>query len=323
MIHPIPPGTRDVLPGEMTELRDIGDALRRTFDGAGYGEVTTPTMEYEDVLRRGDEGVAGASYRLFDEQGNVLALRSDMTIPIARLVATRYAQQDPPFRFSYLGRAYRAVQPHRGLQREFFQSGAELIGRPGPEGDAEILALGCETLEAAGLADFRLGLGDAALYRSLLESLEVRPEVGSALLEELVLRDYVGLERRVREAGLDPNLAELPRLRGGPEVLERAAALGGGGLAEPVSHAVAALRACYELLEAQGLGERVIFDLGLVHDLGYYTGVIWEVYDPALGFPLGGGGRYDDLVGRFGRDLPAAGFALYVERLLLAMTGGG
>lgn len=322
MIHPIPPGTRDVLPEEMRELRRIGDELRSTFDRFGYGEVTTPTMEYEDVLLRGDAGIAGASYRLFDEQGHVLALRSDMTIPIARLVATRYGAAEPPFRFSYLGRAYRAVQPHRGLQREFFQAGAELVGQRGPEGDAEVIEVLCAALEATGLREFRLGMGDAALYRRLLDALEVGAEVRQRLLEELLTRDYVGLEREVAAAGLDPHLAELPRLRGGAEVLDQAAALGGGGLAGPVRQAVESLRACHALLAERGRGDRIIFDLGLVHDLGYYSGVIYEIYDPALGFPLGGGGRYDTLVGRFGRDLPAAGFALYVERLHLALAGG-
>ena len=109
MIHPIPPGTRDVLPDEMRELRAITTALSGAFERAGYGEVFTPALEYEEVLRTGDAGAAGAGYRMFDEQGQVLALRSDMTIPIARLVATRFRGVEGPLRLSYSGHAYRAV----------------------------------------------------------------------------------------------------------------------------------------------------------------------------------------------------------------------
>src|SRR4051794_15995310 len=106
MTFPIPPGTRDVLPDEMRELRAVMDNLRASFDAAGYGEVRTPTVEYEDVLRQGDQDAAGAGWRLFDEHGRILVLRSDMTIPIARLVGTRFADHDGPLRLSYNGQAY-------------------------------------------------------------------------------------------------------------------------------------------------------------------------------------------------------------------------
>src|ERR687893_1902857 len=137
MSFPIPPGTRDVLPEEMRELRAIADRMRAAFDEAGYGEVHTPALEYEDVLRRGEERAAGARYRTFDERGAVLALRSDMTIPIARVVATRYADAEPPLRFSYFARAWRAVRAQRGEAREQLQVGIELVGSPGAAGRSQ------------------------------------------------------------------------------------------------------------------------------------------------------------------------------------------
>ena len=118
----------------MRELRALSERLRAAFEGAGYGEVWTPALEYEDVLRTGDERSAGAGYRLFDEHGEVLALRSDMTIPIARVVATRYADREPPFRFCYFAHAYRAAQRGAGQLREFLQGGIELIGEEAPRG---------------------------------------------------------------------------------------------------------------------------------------------------------------------------------------------
>ena len=151
MIHPTPPGTRDILPEEMRELRALEAALRAAFEAHGYGEVATPTIEYADVLRRGDERYANAAYRFFDERGDLLAMRSDMTIPIARLVSTRMQDAEPPFRLSYFARAYRAVNPQRGQMREFTQAGVELIGAPAPEGTAEVIEVLSAALDAAGL----------------------------------------------------------------------------------------------------------------------------------------------------------------------------
>ena len=159
MNFPIPAGTRDILPDEMRELRQLSSTLLETFQRFGYGEVSTPTMEYEDVLVQGDERAAGASYRLFDEHGQVLALRSDMTIPIARVAATRFADVEPPFRFCYLSHAYRAVRPQRGQQREFLQAGVELIGADAPEGTVEVLEVLTAALDAGGLPRARVGLG--------------------------------------------------------------------------------------------------------------------------------------------------------------------
>jgi ATP phosphoribosyltransferase regulatory subunit len=312
VIHPIPSGTRDVLPDEMRELRTITDALRGVFEAEGYGEVWTPTLEYEEVLRRADIGTEPA-YRVFDDHGEVLALRSDMTVPIARVVATRYAAAEPPLRFQYTAHAYRAVKPHRGQMREFLQSGVELVGAPAPEGTAEALRVMCRALDATGLQGYRIGLGDASLYPALLRSLAVEEDAVERLLRELVTRDFVGLEREVAALGLPAEAAEqlvrVPQLRGGAEVLDAVDGQVVQGLRELVAN-----------LEPAVAG-RVIFDLGLSRGLGYYTGAVFDVLDPALGQPIGGGGRYDELLGRFGRPLPAVGFALGVDRLHLALTG--
>jgi len=311
MSHPIPPGTRDVLPEEMRELRSIGGRMRAAFEDAGYGEVHTPALEYEEVLLRGDARAAGARYRSFDEQGAVLALRSDMTIPIARVVATRYAYAKPPLRFSYLAHAWRVTDRGVGEPREFLQAGIELIGVPGADCEAEVVALTVEALNAAGLRRHRVGVGDGALYRGLLSSFGVSAEAHMPLLETLSRRDLVGLEAQVGRLGLDPGqrdlLVELPQLRGGAEILSQTPGLEG-------------LQSLHARLEERGVADRVIYDLGMVRELGYYTGSVFEVYDPAVGFTLGGGGRYDELIGRFGRDLPACGIALDVQRVHLAQA---
>jgi ATP phosphoribosyltransferase regulatory subunit HisZ len=203
--------------------------------------------------------------------------------------------------------------------REFTQAGVELIGAPAPEGTVEVVKVLEAALDAAGLPRAVIGLGDADLFRQLLSDLGVPSEARESALERLARHDLVGLEAELSVvAGIDASQIEtcvaLSQLRGGRDVLERARDLGGGA----VERATARLGDTYAALEQQGVAERVQIDLGLLRDLGYYSGAILEVYDPALGHVLGGGGRYDGLLGRFGLDLPAAGFALYVERVHVA-----
>jgi len=320
MIHRIPPGTRDVLPAEMRELRRLQGALAAVFERFGYGEVATPTIEYDEVLARGDERGAPVAYRFFDADGELLAMRTDMTVPIARLVATRLPGDEPPFRLSYFANAYRAVRPQRGQMREFAQAGVELVGADAPEGTAEVIEVLSAALDAGGLTRAVIGLGDADLYRQLLGELDVSEDRRERILALLAAHDLVGLEREVDALGLSSSeretLLRLPNLRGGAEVLDEARELGGAA----VERATQRLAATYEALSRRGVVARMNLDLGLLRDLGYYTGAILEVYDPALGHVLGGGGRYDELVGRFGRPLPAAGFALYLERVHIAQA---
>jgi ATP phosphoribosyltransferase regulatory subunit len=316
MVHRIPSGTRDVLSDEMRELRAMTDRIRAVFEGAGYGEVYTPALEYESTYERAGMTAVRPSYRVFDEHGNVLVLRPDMTVPIARLAASRYAQVEPPLRLCYLAHAYRGVRPQRGQSRELLQAGLELLGSPAPEGTAEVLGVLGAALDAAGLRTWSIGLGDCSLYPTLLESVGIPAEARERMLAELEAGDFVGLDQELGSLGLAEEEAALlrrvPRMRGGPEVLD--------DLEGPLHGAVAGMRQVHGLLEPE-LASRVIFDFGLVRSIGYYTGAVFRVYDPAFGVPLGSGGRYDELLSRFGRPLPAVGFALNVERLHIALAG--
>ena len=244
-----------------------------------------------------------------------------MTIPIARLVANRCREAEPPFRFSYVGRAYRAVSPQRGQMREFMQVGVELLGAEAPDGTAEVIEVLCAALDAAGLSRAVIGLGDADLYGQLLLELGVEGDAAERILDRLAAHDLVGLEpprwtaprggqERPRDAAGADQHARRPR-----DPRQRPGSRGQGGregdqprCRRPTRRSKAASPTACRL------------DLGLLRDLGYYTGAILEVYDPALGHILGGGGRYDGLMASFGGDLPAAGFALYLERLHVAQA---
>jgi ATP phosphoribosyltransferase regulatory subunit len=313
MNRPIPSGTRDVLPDEMRELRAITGTLHDVFVAAGYGEIYTPAIEYEAVVGGHAADGVGGGYHLFDEHGNVLALRTDMTVPIARVVGSRYAHAEPPLRFSYAAHVYRVVRAQRGHPRELLQAGIELIGSPAPHGTAEVVTVLCRALDAVGLQGYRIGLGDAALMPDLLAALDVPQEAARMMLAELVTRDFVGLEHEASEHGVADQVIAAAMTRGGAEVLDV-------DDANPLAGAVAGLRGVHELLSDE-VAERVIFDFGLARDLDYYSGAVFEVYDEALGAPLGGGGRYDDLLASFGRPLPAVGFAINVDRLHVALAG--
>lgn len=314
--HRNPSGTRDVLPDEMRELRAITERIRAEFERFGYGELSTPALEYDTPAARAAGEGGQPPYRMFDERGNVLVLRTDMTVPIARVATTRYAGAEPPLRFCYFAHAYRGVRPARGQSREQLQAGIELLGAPAPQGTAEALGVLCAVLEASGLRAFRVGVGDVSLYPALLDALRVPADAQARMLAELGSRDFVGLEREVAALDLPAAdaalLCSVPQARGGPEVLT--------GLTGPPAEAAAGMRALHDLLPA-AVAERVIFDLGLVRSLGYYTGAVFEIYDPAVGVPIGRGGRYDDLLARFGRPLPGVGFALGVEQLHVALAG--
>lgn len=318
---PTPPGTRDVLPDEMRELRALESRLLDCFEAYGYGPVMTPTIEYDDGGLREDS--ASGSFRFLDEAGDLLVLRSDMTIPVARLVSSRLSDQEPPIRLCYSARSFRTVSPQRGEAREFTQIGVESFGVPAPQGTAEVVEVLGAALDAAGLPQATIGLGDALLFGRALDELGASEGLREEAIALLAARDLVGLEAWLRSSDLSADAAEalcrLAALRGGPEVLEQARDLAGGALAPAVDR----LAETYAAIEAGGAAERVRLDLGLLRDRGYYSGAILEVYDPSLGRILGGGGRYDSLMDRFDSDLPAAGFSLYLDRLHVAEAAPG
>lgn len=315
---------RDVLPAEAGEIRHLEAAICGVFDSFGYGEVMTPTLELEEAIETAGEQRFGRSFRLFDERGEVLMLRPEMTTPIARLVATRMADREPPFRLCYFANSFRPTKAQRGRQSEFFQAGLELVGSDSPAVDAEVLAVACGSLEVCGLTDFSIALGEASFFRALLDSIGVAGTDRISLFEALAGRDLVKFGSVVE--GLDISgkdrqaILDVIALRGGSEVLVAAKDLVRG---EAMEAALTRLARTYYLVSRHGYAGRILFDLGILRNFDYYTGIVFEVLSGDLGFPLGGGGRYDSLLARFGRPLPAVGFAVGLDRLHIAVTRQG
>ena len=194
----IPSGTRDVLPDEMRELRAITDGSAACSSAVDMARSTRRRSSTSGPSSARHAARRAPVYRLFDEHGDVLVLRSDMTVPIARLAATATRQRRPPLRFSYVAHAYRPVRPKRGQSREFMQAGIELIGEPAPTGTAEALTVLCDALAAAGLESFRIGLGDVSLYPGAAGGARsARASTPRGILAALVPRDFVGIEREL------------------------------------------------------------------------------------------------------------------------------
>lgn len=322
----IPEGVRDRLPAESARMRRLSARLETVFRSWGYREVLTPGFEFLETVTAGagSQGRREDLYQFFDRKGRTLALRADMTTPIARLAATKLAGESLPLRLSYFAPVYRRRDRKAGSASEIWQSGVELIGASGAAADAEIIALGCAALAATGLEGFKIGLGHVEFVEGVFEAAGAPPELEAELKEAMVARDLVAFEKGVAQADLPPENAELllalVQFHGG---FEQAMARFGGVGRPRVRAALEQLGTILRLLGALGASNQVALDLGLVRGLGYYTGVVFEAYAPGVGSPVMGGGRYDNLLADFGGDAPATGFALEMDRLLAALERQG
>lgn len=321
----IPYGTRDFLPKEASQKRALEGALAHLFDSWGYDEVVTPTIEYLETLTVGGGNELDQHiFKFFDKSNRILALRPDMTTPMARVAATRLTESTMPMKLFYLTNVFRYEQAQTGRQCEFYQAGVELMGVSGPMADAEVIALAVEGILKSGLKQFQIGLGQVDFINGIMA------ECGLSLLQQkqlkhaMLTRNLVGVDEIVTGSGLSKEvqkvLRQIPLLHGKQEMLQQAYRMVTNDTSRK---ALDDLSQIYSLLESYGVSQYVDFDLGIIRDLNYYTGMVFEAYTPGLGFPICGGGRYDTMLSSFGVNAGATGFALGIERLLLALERQG
>lgn len=315
----IPFGTKDFLPLEAGEKRIIENKLAQLFLKWGYNEVVTPTLEYLDTLTIGSRLDESLIYKFTAKENKTLALRHEMTTPIARLVASRLKESPLPLKLSYISNVYRCGDIQKGKQCEFYQAGAELIGENNAASDAEVVALAVEGILAAGVKNFKLSLGEVEFVKGLFEQYNISKDLTEKLQNAMERHDLVSYENIADSLEISNEgktaLKEIPYLKGNVEVLKKAYNI---AVNSKSRRALDRLSEMQELLTAYGVSEYIAFDLGILRDMSYYTGMIFEAYTAGLGFPLCGGGRYDRLLSDFGRPLPATGFAIGIERILLA-----
>lgn len=308
-----PEGVRDTLFDECRAHREAQRRLTAIFTQRGYREVMTPGLEYYDVFSLPGAAVPQQEmYKSTDGGGRLLVFRPDSTLPIARMAAARLQGFHRPIRLYYSQSVYRTWPELSGRSHESPQMGVELLGAAGLRADLEVIGAAIESLRAVA-EDYRIELGHAGLFRHLAERLDLPPETREEIRATIEAKNYGALGELLDPLGDSPEanaLRRLPRLFGGEEALREAESweLDGGA-----AQALGSLRTLYTALQEMGLKERLMVDLGLVQRNDYYTGVVFSGYVQGRGGPVLTGGRYDKLCGRFGPDMPAAGFAMDMD----------
>jgi ATP phosphoribosyltransferase regulatory subunit len=315
----VPPGVQCFVGDEARRRRRIEEAVVSVFEGWDYEEIIPPLFDYADVFA--SPGLAARTYSFVGRDGSLLALRPDFTSLLAKIAAGRLAHRPAPIRLYYSGEVLRYEPPKAGRQSELFQMGLEHLGGDSRAADAEILAVAAECLERLGITGWVLALGHVGAFHGLVRALGLGDTAADVLGQRMEAKDTEGVR-----AALAASSASGPAA----EALVRLSALAGdrASLAEAAraleccpeaARAVVELREVADALAAAGLGDRVAIDLGEVRGLDYYTGLVFRVYARGLGFEVGAGGRYDTLLARFGRPMPAVGFMLGLDRVALLL----
>jgi histidyl-tRNA synthetase len=331
-----PRGMRDFLPAEKARRERVLDVIKSTYRAHGFDEIETPVMEDSDRLHAGlggdneklafgilKRGLTHEDLQKADEPLDLvdLGLRFDLTVPLARFYATHRAALPGVFRSIQVAPVWRAERPQKGRFRQFVQCDIDIIGEPGIAAEAELLTATLATVDALGLGDASIRVNDRRLLIGMLEGFGFAPSEQDAVLITIDKRDKVGQDgvvAELRERGITAAAVDaLETFFRRPTTMEflpfGEAAIRKALPPDPDVAVVAELAA---LGEAVG-PDRLTFDPFLVRGMGYYTGPIFELAHPSVEYSLGGGGRYDGMIGRFlGSEVPATGFSLGFERLV-------
>ncbi len=322
-----PRGMATHLPAGALLRRHVQDTILTTFFKWGYREVIPPVFEYLDVLARGLSSILlEKSYKFVDrDSGRLMLLRPDITPQVARMVAGILADEPKPLRLCYYGNIFRYEESHAGLEREMFQVGCELAGAASPEADAEIIAVASESIKSFGIEDFKIVISHAgylsgmvSYIRHSLKSL-FSTESEHALRDAISKKDGGRIESVLDAAGADTlvkgKILQVLRLFGSDDVFDKAERIINNAES---SEAIKNLNEIYDLLCLYGLKKHVLIDFCEMRGIDYYTGLFFEIFHPGVAFPIGRGGRYDNLISKFGYDCPSTGFAIDVDSIIMA-----
>jgi ATP phosphoribosyltransferase regulatory subunit len=315
----VPKGVTDFLPEQAELIGIIEERINRTFQQWGFRRIIAPMLEFEELLAIGmDDSLRSKSFRFEDRQSHrLLAIPPDITPQVARIEAMRMSGYPLPHRLYYNGRVLRQVESQSGRSRELYQSGVELIGLDSPEADAEMIAMTAEILGKLGFGSFKIDLGQVEFFRGIMASATLAQPVADALQVAIARKDSTTvrtiLEGESISDAIKAEIAALPRMFGSTAVIEKASATVRNDRSR---RALDNLAKVVDILAIHGIRDELTIDLGEIRGLSYHTGVTFEGFVPAMGEPVCGGGRYDGLMGRYGRSVPATGLAFNVLNLL-------
>lgn len=316
----LPKGVRDTLPERTAKRNSLIRNVISVFERYGYMEVTTPLLEYLDVITQGAGKDLKKRIVKFTDRatGRSLSLRPDFTPQIARIVATHYREKKKPVRLSYHGSVIRLAEDASGGQKELYQAGIELIGDSSPEADAEVISLAIEALKASGLKEFKVDIGQVEFVRGTLDGAGLSSSKRGDVLDAISKKDISRLSEITNETGEQHRkvLSALPYLFGGEEVLDRAQGLITN---ERSMQALKSIRSVVDILKKRGYSDYITIDLGEIRGFDYHTGTIFEGFVSGIGSAVCGGGRYDNLLASFGYPSPATGFAIDLDNLMSAI----
>ncbi|QHQ62122.1 ATP phosphoribosyltransferase regulatory subunit [Anaerocolumna sedimenticola] len=317
-----PEGVRDIYNAECERKLQLQNRLHHVMKLHGFKDIQTPTFEFFDIFSK-ERGTVAAKdmYKFFDRDGNTLVLRPDITPSIARCAAKYYKEESFPIRLSYMGSTFINNSSYQGKLKESTQLGAELINDSSTDADAEMLALTIECLLEAGLKEFQVEIGEADFFRGLVEEAGFDEEEEYQLRILIEKKNMFGVEELISSKEISSELKHvfltLPELFGTIDKLISAKSLTTNLRA---LKAIERLEQLYTILTAYGLEKYITFDLGMLSKYNYYTGIIFRAYTYGTGDTIANGGRYDNLVGQFGKDAPAIGLAIMVDQLMLALS---
>ncbi|MEF9987941.1 MAG: ATP phosphoribosyltransferase regulatory subunit [Christensenella sp.] len=321
----VPYGAWDYLPTECAAKRKVENEIRMNFLKGGYAEIETPSFEYYEVFMHDSVPyVQENMMKFFDQKGRIMALRPDLTGPIARAAATKLLAQQSVLRLCYIQNAFGFLD--RGItgKTEFTQAGVELIGKQGTDADAEVIALAVSTLIAIGIDGFKLELGQVAYFKGMLADKNLSEEQTERIRALVDSKNNVELEYELSRLNIDSDtknaLLELGSLFGGAEALNRAEALAKN---DACREAVINIREVYNALCDFGYEKYLSVDFGILNNFNYYSGIIFRGIASGIGAPILSGGRYDELLREFGTPAPATGFAMGIKELLVVLEQQG
>lgn len=324
LIH-TPEGVRDIYDAECMQKLTVQEKVLKTLYCYGYQHIETPSFEFFDIFNKDRGSVSSQEmFKFFDRDNNTLVLRPDMTPAIARCVSKYFSEETMPLRLCYLERTFTNNTSYQGRLKESTQTGAEMIGDDSSDADAEMIALVIDCLKAAGLKEFQVELGQVEFYRGLVEEAGLDEETQEQLRDLIENKNFFGVEELLNAHPLKPELKavflRLPELFGSIDQIRQARSLTTNKRAR---FAIDRLEKVHEIMENYGLSEYVSFDLGMLSKYQYYTGIIFKAYTYGTGDYVVTGGRYDKLLQQFGKDAPAVGFGIVVDRLLMALASQG
>lgn len=316
-----PEGFRDVLFEECYAKRNIENKIRDIFRSRGFLEIETPALEFYDAFSP-ESGLIEQEtmFKFFDGQGRILVMRPDATIPAARVAATKFTDKDMPLKISYICNTFRYNELGGGRLKEFTAAGVEIIGEGKPEADAEVIATAIKTIISVGIESFQIDLGQMQFFKGIMEDSGLSEQETEQIRALIDRKDFIGVEEIVRVKGLNENLRTLilglSGFYGSIDVIEKLRALTSNRRALT---ALDNLERVYNILKDYGYEKYISMDLGMLQNPNFYTGIIFKGFTYDVGFPILRGGRYDGLVAKFGKELPATGFSMGINLLMSAL----